>query len=103
MNRRKFLQMAGAASAGTVLPSVPSAFAMTPDAGNWRTFEVTTQVQILKPSGVTRVWVPTPLAQDTAYQKTLGNTFEAVGGTSGIMTESRYGGGIVWAEWPAGV
>jgi transglutaminase-like putative cysteine protease len=103
MNRRKFLQMAGAASAGVAIPAVPSAFAMTPDAGKWRTFEVTTQVEILKPSGVTRVWVPAPLAQDTAYQKTLGNKFEAVGGTSGIASEPRYGGGIVWAEWPSGV
>ena len=104
MNRRDFLQMTGLASAGMLAPAtIPSAFAFAPDASPWRVFEVTTRVEILKPAGITRVWVPAPLAQDTGYQKTLGNSFQAVGGTSGIMSEPRYGAGIVWAEWPAGV
>src|SRR5262249_12099616 len=102
MKRREFLQAAGLASASLTLPgSISAAFAN--GAEKWRTFEVTTRVEILKPAGVTRVWIPAPLAQDTAYQKTLGNDFTAEGGTSGIVTESHYGAGIVWAEWPAGV
>ena len=103
MKRREFLQAAGFASASLVLPgSISAAFANGAEK-QWRTFEVTTRVEILKPAGVTRVWIPAPLAQDTAYQKTLGNEFTAEGGTSGIMTEPHYGAGIVWAEWPAGV
>jgi len=101
MNRREFLQVA---SVGMIAPAtIPSAYAFTPDAAPWRSFEVTTRIEILKPAGVTRVWIPAPLAQDTRYQKSIGDTFEAVGGTSGIITEQRYGAGIIWAEWPAGV
>jgi transglutaminase-like putative cysteine protease len=108
MDRRDFLRFTGFASAGTLLPSaVLSAEAQYPAAAppgdKWRTFEVTTQVEVLKPVGVTRVWVPTPLTQDTPYQKTLDNSFKAEGGKTGIMADSKYGAGMVWAEWPEGV
>jgi transglutaminase-like putative cysteine protease len=60
-------------------------------------------VEVLKPAGVTRVWIPTPLTQDTPFHKTLSNDFKAEGGTSGIVQEGKYGAGMVWAEWPEGV
>ncbi|MEI7495109.1 MAG: transglutaminase, partial [Betaproteobacteria bacterium] len=31
-----------------------------PQPGKWRTFEVTTRVDILKTDGITRVWLPVP-------------------------------------------
>ncbi|MGZ5082187.1 MAG: transglutaminase-like domain-containing protein [Usitatibacter sp.] len=107
MDRRDFIRITGLASASAVLPAaVPSAFAEASagavPAERWRVFEVTTRVEVQKPVGVTRVWLPTPLAQDTPYQKSLGNTFHAEGGTSGYVTDPKYGAGIVWAEWPEG-
>jgi transglutaminase-like putative cysteine protease len=39
---------------------------------------------------------------DKRYQKDLGTTFKAEGGTSGIMSDAKYGAGMVWAEWPEG-
>jgi transglutaminase-like putative cysteine protease len=109
MDRRNFLLLSGLASAGVVLPSaISSALAQYDSAAagsaeKWRTFEVTTQVEVVKPVGVTRVWLPAPLTQDTAYQKDLGTTFTAEGGKSGIVTEGKYRAGMVWAEWPEGV
>jgi len=108
MDRRNFLRLTGLASAGAVLPSaILSAEAQypaaAPPAEKWRTFEVTTQIEVLKPAGVTRVWVPVPLTQNAPYQKSFDTTFKAEGGTSGIVTEGKYGAGIVWAEWPEGV
>jgi hypothetical protein len=108
MDRRNFLRFTGFASAGTLLPSaILSAEAQYPAAAppgdKWRIFEVTTQVEVLKPVGVTRVWVPTPLTQDTAYHKTLDNSFNAEGGKSGIVADGKFGAGMVWAEWPEGV
>ena len=85
MDRRDFLRLTGAASAGAVLPgAISSAFAETTPAEDWKVFEVTTRVEVLKPHGVTRAWVPTPLAWDMAYQKGFGNQFHAEGGTSGM-------------------
>ena len=92
------------ASAGAVLPgAISQAFAETPPSENWRIFEVTHRVEVAKPSGVTRAWVPTPLAWDTRYQKSLGNEYKAEGGTCGMATDWASGTRIVWAEWPAGV
>jgi len=100
MDRRNFLRLAGSASASLALPrAVSSAFA---DDG-WKTYEVTTQVEILKPEGVTRVWLPAPLSWETAYQKTLDDRFEAVGGTATAASVGPYGVAVVSAQWPSGV
>jgi transglutaminase-like putative cysteine protease len=108
MDRRDFMRITGLASASIAIPdalSNPLAQAAGENAnpGAWRIFEVTTRVEVQKPVGVTRVWIPTPLTQDTPYQKALGNTFQAEGGTAGYATDPEYGAGIVWAEWPEGV
>src|SRR3974390_398601 len=101
MDRRDFIRFSSLASAGLAFPgTISSAFAEAAPGDNWKLFEVTTRVEILKPEGVTRVWVPTPLSWDTAYQKGLGNSFKAEAGTSGIATDWTSGTRLVWAEWP---
>jgi transglutaminase-like putative cysteine protease len=60
-------------------------------------------VQVLKPHGVTRVWLPVPLAKDTDYQKSLGNAWTADGGTVKYTQDPRYGAGMVTAEFPQSV
>jgi transglutaminase-like putative cysteine protease len=101
MNRRQFLQSSLAVSALAVLPRSGSAGAEA-DAGAWRTFEVTTQIDILKPEGATRVWVPAPLTVERPFQKPLGNTWTSSGGQVTFQTDPKYGAGVLWAEWPAG-
>ena len=65
MNRRDFLQRAGAASAGLMFaPRAPRVAGALPDA--WRRFEVMTRVEVVKPVGTTRVWVPAALVQQTS-------------------------------------
>ena len=62
MRRRSFIQAGAAAS---LLGSIPR-FALAqqlpfdPKPAGWRTFEVTTRVEVLKPEGVSRAWVPCP-------------------------------------------
>jgi transglutaminase-like putative cysteine protease len=94
MRRRDFLRTAGMASASLAMAET--------HASGWRTFEVTTRVEVLKPWGATRVWVPAALSKDTPYQRTLANTFECQGG-SGRTVESKADLGIIAVEFPAGV
>ena len=102
MNRRQFLQSSIAVSSLAVFNGrLPLACAAT-ESGVWRTFEVTTKVQVLKPEGITRVWLPTPLTTDTPHQKALGNTWKAEGGAVALQADPKYGAGILSAEWPAG-
>lgn len=97
MNRREFMHASAAAAA---LSALPRAWAAEP--ARWRTFEITTRVEILKPAGLTRVWLPTPLTVETAYQKPLGNEWSAEGGEAELSADPHYGAGIVSARWPEG-
>jgi transglutaminase-like putative cysteine protease len=103
MDRRDFMRLTGAVSATAALPgAVSSAFAQASASDRWRVFEVTTRVEVTKPSGVTRIWLPTPLTQDTAYQKSMGNWWEDGGGTVTQAVEPKSGTGMVWAEFAPG-
>lgn len=60
-NRRHFLQLAAASS---VVASPFAAFAQerrfAPQPGGWRTFDVTTRVDMNLSQGATRLWLPVP-------------------------------------------
>jgi transglutaminase-like putative cysteine protease len=103
MDRRLFIKagtLLPAAAAVSGLPGIASANAVkTTASGTWRMYEVTTQVDVLKPAGVTRVWLPVPLTVDTDYQKGQGNTWSATGAKVNFAKDPRYGAGIVYAEW----
>jgi len=103
MDRRDFVRAAGIASAGIALPRYARLLGQGAAAGGWRTFEVVTRVEVLKPSGATRVWLPAALIANTPYQRTLANTFQCEGGKAKIVKNDADGLGIVSAEFPAGV
>jgi transglutaminase-like putative cysteine protease len=101
MDRRQFLRSAAAASATLSIPRLARAFPPAPAAeSGWRTFEVTTRVEILNPSGVSMVWLPAAQLQAAPYQKTLGNEFHAEGGTAELVPYDGFG--IVAARYPEG-
>jgi transglutaminase-like putative cysteine protease len=100
MKRRDFLKSAGLVSAGLALSNVEDLFAES-NAG-WRTFEITTRVEVLKPSGATLVWLPAALIQKTPYQRTLSNKYHADRGKAGMSEIKPDALGIVSAKFPAG-
>src|ERR1700722_17583549 len=102
MNRRNFLQSTGAICAGLAVTKSLSAFADALHSGDgWRTFEVTTMVEVLKPSGVTHIWLPAALIRDTPFQGTHANRFSAEGGTAKLSKDKPNALGIVSASFPA--
>ena len=103
MNRRDFLRTTGIASATLALPRAARSFAEDAMGGGWRTFEVTTRVEISASSGATRVWLPAALLGETPYQRTLANRFSAEGGTAKMLESQADALGIIAAEFPAGV
>lgn len=102
MNRREFLAYASGAAVGTALSSVDRTFAQDPSPNGWRTFEVTTSVEVLKTSGSTRVWLPAALLGETPFQKTLANEFKAEGGKGRLVEGKADALGIVVTEFSAG-
>ena len=105
MNRRDFIKtstLLPAAAAVSVLPQF-SLSALAAPSPKWRVFEVTTRVEVLKPAGMTRVWLPLPLVADTDYQKNLGSTWTIEGGSAVTTMDGKYGAELLAAEWPDAV
>ena len=102
MNRREFLTYASGAAASASLFNVDRICAQDPVYSGWRTFEVTTSVEVLKPSGSTRVWLPAALLDETPFQRTFANDFKADGGTAKLVASKADALGIIVAEFPAG-
>jgi len=103
MNRRDFLQSGSFASLGLVFAKPGRLFSQNSTVDRWRTFQVTTHVEVLKPSGTTHIWVPAALISETPFQKTLANTFNSEGGTAKLVESKPDSLGIIAAEFPAGV
>ena len=90
-------------SAALAIPGGSRLIALVPSA-IWRTFEVTTDVEIVRPAGVTRVWVPVPSRIATPYQKSEApDTFAAADGKARLTSDPRTGATMIAAEWAAGV
>jgi len=103
MKRRDFLRSAGVVSAAMAFPKAGRIFIQGTAPEVWRTFDVTTSVQVLKPSGTTRIWIPAALLSPTPFQKTVANDCKAEGGTARLIESSADSLGIIAAEFPAGV
>ena len=102
--RRAFLKNAAAASAVAALPSLglaqsASATGRTfaPQSGIWRTFEVTTRVDIVKTQGPTRVWLPIP-SINSGWQKSLESSYSS-NGQAKVAHESRDGARMLYVEF----
>jgi hypothetical protein len=105
--RRAFLKNGAAAAMAAALPSLnfaqsapaPSRGHFAPQSGAWRTFDVTTRVDIVKPQGVTKVWLPIP-SVNSDYQHSLGNSFSSNGSTQ-LTQDGRDGAKMLYVEFPA--
>jgi transglutaminase-like putative cysteine protease len=103
MDRRIFLKTGAALPLAAALPR--AAFAQqgdfNPQPGAWRTFEIATRVEVLKPSGVTRVWLPVPAIDDLS-QRPLDNSWTGNARTTQRAHDGKYGAAIFYAEWAEG-
>ena len=100
VSRRQFLQ--SSVGAAVAWPA-HAARAQPASARGWRTFEVTTRIEVLRPSGTTRIWVPAPLIVETPYQRSLSTVFDAPGGMARLVQAQPDALGIVAAEFAPAV
>jgi len=97
MERRVFLKSSALMAAVSALPWRDALAA-----ADWRTYEVTTGVEILKPQGVSRAWLPVPTIDDTEWQKVIGNSWSGNAAKAQVLNDGKYGVGMLYAEWRAG-
>jgi transglutaminase-like putative cysteine protease len=101
MDRRLFLKAGAVVPATAVFPKLAAAQQLPFEPRKseaWRTFEVTTRVEVLFPEGATRVWLPVPSVNEV-YQKTIDNAWSGNATTMKILHDGRYGAALFYAEW----
>lgn len=103
MRRREFLTTGAALAAGLALPRralADTAFAPKPDA--WRTFAITTRVEIVKPSGKAQAWLPVPSVTEPDWMQPLGNEWKTNATAATVTSEPKYGAQMLHVEWADG-
>jgi transglutaminase-like putative cysteine protease len=108
MNRRTFLKLSATVPAVSAMSQMPGVLSIAraqqkdfnPRPGTWRAHEITTRVEVLKPTGVTRVWVPLPVVE-AEYQKPQGSKWSGNAKVMEPATDPQYGAGMLYAEWSA--
>ncbi|MBV8031990.1 MAG: transglutaminase domain-containing protein [Betaproteobacteria bacterium] len=95
MKRRDFLK-SSAAVAAAALPWKALA------AEGWRAYEITTRVEIAKPSGVSRAWIPVPSVDATSWQRAFGSSWSGNATRTELASDGKYGVSMLYAEWASG-
>ncbi|WP_363154320.1 hypothetical protein [Thiobacillus sp.] len=100
MQRRDFLMTSAVLAAGTVWPASQAlaAFDPSPEDG-WRTFEVTHRVEVLKPHGATRVWLPLPSLQEQDWIRPMGNLWQGDADSAQLLHDRERGVDMLYGEW----
>ena len=103
MQRREFLWTSVALAAGVMWPAgrAEAAFDPSPEDG-WRTFDVTHRVEVLKPEGATRAWLPLPSVDEKDWIRTMGNLWQGSSGNVRLLRNREYGAQMLYAEWAPG-
>ena len=104
--RRTFLLNAAALSGAYSLPVLgqsqpaPARRQFQPRPGAWRTFEVTTRVDVQQAEGATRVWLPVP-SVDAPWQRSLDSSW-ASNGTARLQSDAVYGARLLHVDFAPG-
>lgn len=100
--RRLFLQSSSALAAGLAAPAFAQAqqrqFAPAP--GPWRTFEVTTRVEVADAQGPVRLWLPVP-SVNSPWQESLESSF-STNGSARYAADAADGARMLQVEFAAG-
>ena len=94
MDRRAFLASSVASAAVASLP-----WRVAHGQSGWRTFEVTTRIDIQRPSGVSRAWIPLPLSASLDWHRGQGNAWHGNAARAEVLRDPKYGVEMLYAEW----
>jgi transglutaminase-like putative cysteine protease len=97
MERRAFIQSSAALAVAGALP-----WRSAQAQGGWRRYELVTRVEIVRPQGASRAWLPLPLAEDTPWQRNLGSRWDGNAARTQVLDDGKYGAKMLYAEWSAG-
>jgi transglutaminase-like putative cysteine protease len=101
-DRRDILRTCAAFSLTAALPRLAAAEGIfAPRPGRWRSFEITTKLEIVQVAGTTQAWIPLPSVNEKDWFRSEGSRWT----TNGQATQARdprYGAEMLHVEWAAG-
>lgn len=86
-------------SSASRLPPVKAPEAPT----DWRNFEITTTITLPRSAGVTQLWLPLPLNQDTLFQRTIAHRWTSNAGEASLQRLPDGDLETCVCQWPAGI
>jgi len=105
MQRRHFLQFAAATPLAGALPGLSHA-AAHPAADGWRTYDITTRIDVAERTAQGRIWVPLPARQlgagASAHQHLVDAHFDAPGAQRAAIVTGTGGARMLAVEWAGG-
>jgi len=101
-SRRRFLQTGAAGAAACILPLPVFAQQRNfdPQPGPWRSFEITTRVEVQQPQGATRLWLPVP-SVNSDWQQSLDNSW-STNGRAQLASDRHDGARMLEVEFAPG-
>lgn len=101
--RRDLLKAGALASAAAILPrGVFADEVFAPKVGKWRSFEIVTTVEILKPQGKVQAWLPVASFSNPDWFKPGENTWTTNAGSARIVRDPRSGADMLHLAWDEG-
>jgi transglutaminase-like putative cysteine protease len=102
LHRREFLKSAVAASAALTLPRAASAQTeFDPHPAQWRSYAVTSRIEVARPTGKLRAWIPLPSVNEADWSRSLGSEWTGNAVTA-VVGDQKYGARMLQATWADG-
>jgi len=103
LHRRDLLKAGIVASVAIGAPGGASAQTVfAPRPGEWRSFAVTSRIEIARPNGRTQAWVPLPSINESDWFRSLGSEWTG-NGASTVLQEPTYGAQMLQVAWADGI
>ena len=101
MRRREFLKAGVALTFAAPWPVLARADVnFDPTPGRWRSFQVTTRLEIAKPEGFSQAWIPLPSVNQKDWIKS-GDSRWTTNGKAVLARDPRYGAEMLHVAWAA--
>lgn len=103
LDRREFLKAGTAASVIAAMPGKVFADpAFAPRPGAWRTFEITTRIELSGTEGSGRAWVPLPGFSASDWNRSVTSTVTTNAASARVMHGAPDDADMLLVEWKAG-
>ncbi len=103
MKRRRFLQQCAALSIAAGYPAAAQALPMldpfAPLPGPWRTYEITTTVELVNAQGPAQAWIPLPALAQPAWIRPQQTRRKTNATTATVQRDAASGTQMLYAQW----